>query len=594
MEASLCNCSRSENGTSEVCLDVSFITAVILVSLTSFLFILAGITLCVYYKWRLCRTVVETRIGIVIFFLGALLTVITTLSSYTEKSVYTVYLFFLLIFCGMIVLLVGSAVLFENASPDRSVNSYSYDAHERLPVGHKHGSIGFIVWVVTAPLCILELLFAVCAAKHGPFEAYAPFMYIALVQKVIQAKVYHFSLRHKVAKRDMRMGCSWLLKIISVFNFAFWIDWIATSQSDNDFVVHLFGNGFSIVKAAYNALLIDYRLMCGLLFLEHSLELMEVHTDRRVSELVDPEANEALMQDCYSAVVNVEISHSAGYGYAIGSLLMSSQLIAGLQYLGYVGKWTNIFPIITCVVVVVLGFLLLSVNGCACDSDREFNRKNWRETESKAIDIMVCFMGTIGFVFWFMKASYCCLWAYKYAASKNTELTEYLVWTTLKDFSYATTVIFQLYFFVKMGPHFGCDQERSKLSAKQFYVCTIMMALSSLVVSFVVDEYNGQVEELLSHANISNAMSAFLQAAGPIHLGFSLHMFLHFFIMNRRLAQFQYNWRHKQTQNSQQCPESPTEGNYFHINTESREETNDEREPLISRSRSQWQHHDQQ
>lgn len=593
MQASLGNGSRSENGTSEVCLDVSFITAVILVSLTSFLFILSSITLTVYYKWRLCRHIVETRIGIVIFFLGALLTVITTLSSYTEKSVYTVYLFFLLIFVGMVVLLAGSAVLFENASPDGS-GDYS---HERLPVGHKHGSIGLIIWVVTAPLCLLELLFAVCAAKHGPFAAYAPFMYIALVQKVIQAKVYHFSLRHKVAKRDMRMGCSWLLKIISVFNFAFWIDWIATSQSDNDFVDHLFGNGFSIVKAAYNALLIDYRLMCGLLFLEHSLELMEVHTDRHVHDLVDPEANEALMQDCYSAVVNVEISHSAGYGYAIGSLLMSTQLIAGLQYLGYVGKWSNIFPIVACVVVVVFGFLLLSVNGSACDSDREFNRKNWRETESKAIDIMVCFMGTIGFVFWFMKASYCCLWAFKFAASSNTELSEYLVWTTLKTFSYAITVIFQLYFFVKMGPHFGCDQERSRLSAKQFYVCTTMMALSSLVISFVVDEYNGPVEELLDHANISNAMSTFLQAAGPIHLGFSLHMFLHFFIMNRRLAQFQYNWGHRQTQNSQNsqhCSESSTERNYYHIDAEPREETNGEREPLISRSCNQWQHHYQQ
>ena len=589
MQASLSiNCSRSENGTSEVCLDVSFITAVILVSLTSSLFILACITLCLYYKWRLCRHIVETRIGIVIFFLGALLAVITTLSSYTEKSVYIVYLFFLLIFIGIVVLLVGSAVLFENASPDPrpgDVNSC-----ERLPVGHKHGSIGLIIWAVTVPLCILELLFAVCAAKHGPFEAYAPFMYIALVQKVIQAKLYHFSLRHKVAKRDMRMGCSWLLKIISVFNFAFWIDWIATARSDNDFVDHLFGNGFSIVKAAYNALLIDYRLLCGLLFLEHSLELMEVHTDRNGPEFVDPEANEALMQDCYNAVVNVEISHSAAYGYAIGSLLMSTQLIAGLQYFGYVGNWSNIFPIIACVFVVVFGFLLLSVNGRACDGDRKFNRKNWRETESKAIDIMVCFMGTIGFVFWFMKASYCGVWAFKFAASGNTELSEYLTWTTLKIYSYAITVVFQLYFFVKMGPHFGYDQERSRLSAKQFYVCTIMMALLSLVVSFVVDEYNGPVEKLLGRANISNAMSAFLQAAGPIHLGFSLHMFLHFFIMNRRLAQFQYKWRHRQTQNSQNsrhCSESSTERNYYHIDAEPREETNEEREPLISRSRNQ-------
>ncbi|KAJ7379330.1 hypothetical protein OS493_016564 [Desmophyllum pertusum] len=204
---------------------------------------------------------------------------------------------------------------------------------------------------------------------------------------------------------------------------------------------------------------------------------------------------------------------------------------------------------------------------------------NGVKTESKAIDVMVCFMGGIGFIFWFVKASYCGLWASKYSASNNTELFQYLTWTTLKDFTYAIAIIFQLYFFVKMGPHFGCDQESSRQRAKLFYVTTIMMALFSLVISFVVDEYNGRVEKLLAQAHISNTMSTFFQVAAPIHLGFSLHMFLHFFIMNRRLAQFQYNWQHlKQTGNSQHQQASP-------VNTESSTEpggeTTDERQPLI-------------
>ena len=92
-----------------------------------------------------------------------------------------------------------------------------------------------------------------------------------------------------------------------------------------------------------------------------------------------------------------------------------------------------------------------------------------------------------------------------------------------------------------------------------------------------MDEYSGRVEKLLNQAHIIKTMSAFLQAAAaPIHLGFSLHMFLHFFIMNRRLSQFQYRRKNKQLQNSRE-PRQPSTGN-----TEHNEETRGERQPLIS------------
>lgn len=149
--------SSSENTTNQV-LDVSYENAVILVTLASFVFFLACIILIVYYQWRLFRNIVETRIGTVVFFLGVLLTVITTLNSYTEQTVYAVYLLILLSFCGMLVLVVGCAVLFENASPERPLDDYGY---ERLPVGYMHGSMGIIIWVITLPLSIMELL-SVC------------------------------------------------------------------------------------------------------------------------------------------------------------------------------------------------------------------------------------------------------------------------------------------------------------------------------------------------------------------------------------------------------------------------------------------------
>lgn len=474
--------------------------------------------------------------------------------------------------------MIGCAMLFENPSPDRPLDDYGY---ERLSVGYMHGSLGMIIWVITITLSILELFFAIGAARKAPNTMYAAVRYTALAQKIVQASVYYFSLRHKVARGDMRMACSWLFKIISVFNFAFFIDSLVTSNSDNDFVLSLFGNGFSIVKSAYNALLIDYRLLCCLLFLEHSLELMDVRINRPIGDILfNPEASEAMMQDSLaSAVVNVEISHSSGYGYVIGLILVAMQLVTGLQYLGFVGEWTNMFPILACGVVIIFGLLLLSGDTSFPENNRE---RKWRETESKAIDIMVCFMGTIGFIFWFMKASYCGLWASQYSSTTDIEFYQYLSWTTVKNFAYAIVIIFQLYFFVKMGPHFGCDRESSRQRAKHFYVTTIMMALFALLISLVIDEFNGRVEKLLAEAHISSTMSIFFQAAAPIHLGFSLHMFLHFFIMSRRLSQFQYNWQYNQAEEHQHSQQSSL-GNTGGNSASSNAETGDERQPLISR-----------
>ena len=567
--------SSSNNISSEI-LDVSFANAVVLVTLSSFVYSSACIVLCVYYQWRAFQHIVETRFGIVVFFLGVLLTTITTLSSYKEKTVYAVYRLAMLSGCGIVLLVVGCAVLFESYPLIRPLDD---NHHRRLPVGYQHGSMGVIIWIITVPLSLLELLFAIGATKHAPDPTYAAVRYTALVQKIVQAGVYHFSLRHKVAKGGLCMACAWLLKIISFFNFAFWIDSIVTSNYDNVWAVHLFGQGFSIVKAAYNALLIDYRLLCCLVFLEHALELTEVHRNH-FEERFDPEASEVLMQDSHISV-NVEISQFSGCGYVLGLVLITTQVVAGLQYVHFVGKWANIFPIITCLVVIIFGLLLLFGNVSIPVNDDDFTNHNskWRETESKAIDVMVCFMGTIGFVFWFVKASYCGLWASK--ISNHHELHDYLTWTTLKNFFYATTILFQLQFFVKMGPHYGCDRESSQQKAKHFYVVVLMMGLLSLLISFVIDEYNGHVESLLHKANLSKTMSAFLQAAAPIQLGFSLHMFLHFFIMNRRLSQFQYNWRQREQGNQLGGNEPSTQTT--ESSTETIAQAKEEQRPLISR-----------
>ena len=98
--------SSSDNISSGI-LDVSFANAVVLVTLSSFVYSSACIVLFVYYQWRAFQYIVETRFGIVVFFLGVLLTTITTLSSCEEKTVYAVYRLAMLAGCGIVLLVVG-------------------------------------------------------------------------------------------------------------------------------------------------------------------------------------------------------------------------------------------------------------------------------------------------------------------------------------------------------------------------------------------------------------------------------------------------------------------------------------------------------
>ena len=552
-------------------LDVSFASSVVLTTLSAFLFLLACVLLPSYYFHRIGRSIVETRIGIVLFFLGALLTTITTLSTNANEGIYGCYRITLETVVGIVVLTFGTVVLFENASPDRPLDDYG---HVRVPVGFTHGSMGIIIWVVTLPLIFLELLFAIGAATKSPKPVYAAVEFVSLTQKIVQASVYHFSLRHKVSRGDLRFACSWYLKIVSFFNFAFWVDSIVTSGSDNEFARKLFGDGFSIVKAAYNALLIDYRLLCFLLFLEHSLELDDTRPNPHISDLFDQESEAAAIPRS-RADVNVEISHMTGFGYVLGLLCIVFQLINGLQYLQFVGVWSNIFPILVDLTVIIMGLALLQGSSFPEETDGK-----WRETESKAIDIMVGFMGAVGFIFWLMKSSFCSLWASRLYSSHD-ELYTYLTWTSVKDFIRTVGILFQLHFFVKMGPHFCCQPENHNRRSKHLFVPAIMLALLAIFISSVVDQYNGTVEKFLRLAKLDEAISAFFQAAAPIHLGFCLHMFLHFFIIRQKMSSSQFYFQLDPAEPEQDIGIPPVTS---HSVVQSSGEGDEERRPLISRN----------
>lgn len=122
----------------------------------------------------------------------------------------------------------------------------------------------------------------------------------------------------------------------------------------------LYGPWFDVFAVFYEALIIDNRLLCSLLFLEHSLadeENGEVHeTDEPVArQLTIPE------QQCRTL------------GYMFGLTSFSAPICCALYNIPNLNMpaWVELFAIIVNIAIVVCGAFLLGNNNLESDEERK-------------------------------------------------------------------------------------------------------------------------------------------------------------------------------------------------------------------------------
>ena len=151
-----------------------------------------------------------------------------------------------------------------------------------------------------------------------------------------------------------------------------WLDSIMTAAEGTKFITQMFNihktnktgsnisRGLHILGAANSALIVDYRLLCCLLFAEHALEIDFPSVEEEHEEYQEDATN----YDFKTAEqFRVDSSQMSGWGFIFGFLCIFLQLICGLQYLKLVKSWSNIFPIIADVSVIILGFMMLKIAG---------------------------------------------------------------------------------------------------------------------------------------------------------------------------------------------------------------------------------------
>ena len=317
-----------------------------------------------------------------VFVIGAL---VASVNVFTNSDNLMVKLYFrisVVVAIGIAFTVFGAALFFTR--PGQQTNEPT--------LGRQQPSMGLVVGAITSPLIVIEivLILSTNASKNSyqhSSETYKLWTFVILdksvflAQKFFQAVIYLY-LRNKITCLEYRGNAQFYFRIISFFNLIEWVD----SQVDVDSDVQLSGvqenldGWFEVFADLYKALIIDYRLLCCLLFLEHSLEIQteddhenfqQVQTDDVASELEGP----------VTSYMTPGGREKSCIGYTCGCLCLIAPVVCGLFYVKklHIGAWVHVFAVIVNFATVCCGIYLLRIN----------NLEEGENKESTGVKIMV-------------------------------------------------------------------------------------------------------------------------------------------------------------------------------------------------------------
>ena len=365
----------------------------------------------VFPWWRKLLSMPATS---VLFFMGILLTTVSFCTNNVDSHTVEYFRIISTALGGIIYPIVGGVVFFQKPNSWIPVgrplaNSPCMQQEENLTrtLARKQPSMGLVVGAIT--FCLVAIEAFLVAGYFGALEKSEDLKTgleavtlpglvrasICLVQKIVQVAVY-LALRYRIASGRYIDCASFYFKVLSFYNFVSWLnDVIALdnllvlfSETGSGSVADFFD---STMKSIYKALLIDYRLLCSLLFLEHAIEIQETAVNGSETHDAKP-----LLPVSHSSLSSTELQHhipdeemtsqdryKRNAGYLAG---LSCLLIRAIYLTNYVhnnGSWMHVFDILGFLFVLICGLLLLTKN------DLELQRK--ADRDSGGIKVMVRF-----------------------------------------------------------------------------------------------------------------------------------------------------------------------------------------------------------
>ncbi|KAK2559707.1 hypothetical protein P5673_017797 [Acropora cervicornis] len=480
----------------------------------AFYLVVVALSICGVYFANFAR-LCTSRGTFFVFVVGAL---VASTNVFTYSDNMDVKIYFrcsVVLIVGIVYILFGAALFFKLRE----------EGANQQALGGKQPFMGAAVGLVTFPLFALEIVLLALAfsksAKDSNGEQHIQRVLIAvdkflfLFQKPVQLAIY-LCLRRAIPRAEFRKNAQFYFRIISFFNLIEWLD----SQVNVDADLLLSGihdksyPGWSdVLIVVYKALIIDYRLLCSLLFLEHSLEI----GDNQNQQVEDHVINDNMAD-------RDELNRCCGF--FAGAICLLGPLLFGLYFVPDVkiGASVQLSAMIVQVAIVISGLLLIRRNNLEAGEDK-----------ASAVKIMVCCFGAVGFLCWIMHAAIAGYWAVTADDRHDIKDRSYATWDSVKFGVRGLSTAFIMYLFTVVNAQ-AFLQQNPGVKSNHFVVPVIMFGILSTFIETLVDQYVGAVDSAIRCETKEQIVKILLEAGLPMYLGFLIHVFLHFFIIETKLG----------------------------------------------------------
>ncbi|XP_015755156.1 PREDICTED: uncharacterized protein LOC107334699 isoform X2 [Acropora digitifera] len=485
----------------------------------AFYLVAVALSICGVY-FANCARLCTSRGTFFVFFVGALVAS-TNVFTYSGNMDVDLKLYFrcsVALIVGIVYISFGAALFFKLREEG---------ANEQA-LGGKQPFMGAVVGLVTFPLFALEILF-LALALHKSLENSNREQHIQriliilgqflfLFQKPVQLAIY-LCLRRAIPRAEFRKNAQFYFRIISFFNLIEWLD----SQVNVDADLLLSGirsdkskHVWSVLMIVYKTLIIDYRLLCCILFLEHSLEIEDNQNQQGEDHVInDNMADRDELTRCC--------------GFFAGAACLLAPLLCSLYFVGDVtmGASVQLSMMIVQIAIVLSGLILLRMNN--------FTETGEHNGESSAVKIMVCCFGAVGFLCWIMHAAIAGYWAVTSHYRSDIGDRALTSWDSLKFGVRGLSTAFIMYLFTKVNAQ-AFPQQNPDVKSNHFVVPVIMFGILSTFAETLVDQYVGAIDSAIRCETKEQIVKILLEAGLPMYLGFLIHVFLHFFIIETKLG----------------------------------------------------------
>ena len=385
-------------------------------------------------------------------------------------------------------------------------------------IGSHDKGMGLVLGIVTVPLLLLEivLIFEIFRTRHIN-NALGVLLLVWFLEKIIQV-IFYVLVRKCIPLREVpeyNNGAIFYLKFLSFVNFTLWLNCIPFAEIKlYDEVSH--GKSLWLVDRTYKALVIDYRLLSTLLFLEHAHNLsVTSDVERRVPLQVDKEFNPPKNWWWYTV-----------FGILVGLLCLLLEILNGIQFWlpeSY-PDFVNLFPILVDIILVFLGCLLLYHVGVQISHNQNVS----------LVTLMVSSMGAVSIVYLLIFGFLCIIMIANNSESKVKRHYDYVIWSTVVFFvrGISLSALLVVYSGVPFIIMESSDNQNNNMN--YFITWALCGGLFARFIGSVLDEFHGTMHEIAEHYLEPKYLGSLkdLFNVGPLfQLATCLHLALHFLLM---------------------------------------------------------------